>query len=37
VALENNEYLQDKQVNYTPLLVDNTSAIKLAKNSRFHD
>jgi hypothetical protein len=31
------EYLQEKQVNSTPLLVDNTSAIKLAKNPRFHD
>jgi hypothetical protein len=24
-------------VNATPLLIDNTSAIKLAKNPRFHD
>jgi hypothetical protein len=31
------EDLQGKQVNSTPLLVDNTSAIKLAKNPRFHD
>jgi hypothetical protein len=31
------EDLQEKQVNYTTLLVDNTSAIKLAKNPRFHD
>ena len=31
------EYLQEKQENSTPLLVDNTSAIKLAKNPRFHD
>jgi hypothetical protein len=31
------EYLQEKQVNSTPLLVDNTFAIKLAKNPRFHD
>jgi hypothetical protein len=30
------EDLQEKQVNST-LLVDNTSAIKLAKNPRFHD
>jgi hypothetical protein len=29
--------LQEKQVNSTPLLVDNSSAIKLAKNPRFHD
>jgi hypothetical protein len=28
--------LQEKQVNST-LLVDNTSAIKLAKNPKFHD
>jgi hypothetical protein len=31
------EYFQEKQVNYTPLLVDNTYAIKLAKNPKFHD
>jgi hypothetical protein len=31
------EDLQEKQVNYTPLLVDNTYAIKLSKNPRFHD
>jgi hypothetical protein len=32
------EYLQEKQVNSTPgLLVENTFAIKLAKNLRFHD
>ena len=31
------EYLQEKQENSTPLLVDNTSAIKLANNPRFHD
>ena len=31
------EDLQEKQENSTPLLVDNTSAIKLAKNPRFHD
>jgi hypothetical protein len=31
------EDLQDKQVNSSPLLVDNTSAIKLAKNPRFQD
>jgi hypothetical protein len=29
--------LQEKQVNITPLLIGNTSAIKLAKNPRFHD
>ena len=31
------EDLQEKQENSTPLLIDNTSAIKLAKNPRFHD
>ena len=31
------EDLQEKQENSTPLLVDNNSAIKLAKNPRFHD
>ena len=31
------EYLQEKQENSTPLLIDNTSTIKLAKNIRFHD
>jgi hypothetical protein len=31
------EYLQEKQVNSTPLLVNNTSAIKLAKNPKLHD
>jgi hypothetical protein len=31
------EYLQEKHVNSTTLLVDNTSAIKLAKNPIFHD
>jgi hypothetical protein len=31
------EDLQEKQVNSTPLLVDNTFAIKLANNPRFHD
>ena len=31
------EDLQEKQVNATPLLIDKTSAIKLAKNPRFHD
>jgi hypothetical protein len=30
------EYLQEKQVNYTPLLVDNTFAIKLSKKPIFH-
>eukprot|EP00253_Pinus_taeda_P014117 PITA_14117 len=29
--------LQEKQVHSTPLLIDNTSAIKLAKNPKFHD
>ena len=31
------EDLQEKQENSTPLLIDNTFAIKLAKNPRFHD
>jgi hypothetical protein len=31
------EYLQEKQVNSTPLLVDNTFAIMLFKNTKFHD
>jgi hypothetical protein len=31
------EDLQEKQVNSTPLLVDNNFAIKLAKNPTFHD
>eukprot|EP00253_Pinus_taeda_P021996 PITA_21996 len=31
------EYLQVKQVQSTPLMIDNTSAIKLAKNPKFHD
>jgi hypothetical protein len=31
------EDLQEKQVNYTPLLVDNTFEIKLTKNPRYHD
>ena len=31
------EDLQEKQENSTPLLIDNTSTIKLAKNPRFHD
>ena len=31
------EDLQEKQENSPPLLVDNTFAIKLAKNPRFHD
>eukprot|EP00253_Pinus_taeda_P025567 PITA_25567 len=29
--------LQVKQVQSTPLMIDNTSAIKLAKNPKFHD
>eukprot|EP00253_Pinus_taeda_P016950 PITA_16950 len=31
------EYLQVKQVQSTPLMIENTSAIKLAKNPKFHD
>ena len=31
------EDLQEKQENSTPLLINNTYAIKLAKNPRFHD
>ena len=31
------EDLQEKQENSTPSLVDNTYAIKLATNPRFHD
>jgi hypothetical protein len=31
------EDLQVKQVHSTPLMIDNTSAIKLAKNPKFHD
>eukprot|EP00253_Pinus_taeda_P033706 PITA_33706 len=31
------EYLQVKQVQSTPLMIDNTSAIKLAKNPKLHD
>ena len=31
------EDLHEKQENSTPLLVENTSTIKLAKNPRFHD
>jgi hypothetical protein len=31
------EYLQEKQVNSTPLLDDNTYVIGLAKNPKFHD
>ena len=29
--------LQEKQVHSTPLLIDNTSAIKFSKNPKFHD
>jgi len=29
--------LQVKQEQLTPLMIDNTSAIKLAKNPKFHD
>eukprot|EP00253_Pinus_taeda_P002306 PITA_02306 len=31
------EDLQVKQVQSTPLMIDNTSAIKLVKNPKFHD
>eukprot|EP00253_Pinus_taeda_P005522 PITA_05522 len=31
------EDLQVKQVQSTPLMIDNTSAIKLVKNTKFHD
>eukprot|EP00253_Pinus_taeda_P004352 PITA_04352 len=31
------EDLQVKQVHSTPLMIDNTSAIKLAKNPKFHN
>eukprot|EP00253_Pinus_taeda_P005760 PITA_05760 len=31
------EDLQVKQVQSTPLMIDNTSAIRLAKNPKFHD
>ena len=31
------EYLQMKQMHSTPLMVDNNSAIKLAKNPKFQD
>jgi len=31
------EDLQVKQVQSTPLMIDNTSAIKLAKKPKFHD
>ena len=31
------EYLQVKQVHSTPLMIDNTFAINLAKNPTFHD
>eukprot|EP00253_Pinus_taeda_P020484 PITA_20484 len=31
------EDLQVKQVQSTPLMIDNTSAIKLARNPKFHD
>eukprot|EP00253_Pinus_taeda_P012484 PITA_12484 len=31
------EDLQVKQVRSTPLMIDNTSSIKLAKNPKFHD
>ena len=31
------EYLQEKQRASTPLFVDNSSAIQLARNPKFHD
>eukprot|EP00253_Pinus_taeda_P028593 PITA_28593 len=31
------EYFQVEQVQSTPLMIDNTSAINLAKNPKFHD
>ena len=31
------ENLKEKHVNSNPILVDNTSTIKLAKNPIFHD
>ena len=31
------EDLQEKQDNSTPLLIDNNSAVKMAKNPKFHD
>ena len=31
------EYLQVKLVQLNPLMIDNTSAIKLAKSPKFHD
>jgi len=31
------EDLQVKEVQSTPLMIDNTSTIKLAKNPKFHD
>jgi len=31
------EDLWEKQVHSTPLLINNTSTIKLAKNKQFHD
>ena len=31
------EDFQVKQVHLTPLMIDNTLAIKLAKNPKFHD
>jgi len=31
------EYLQIKQVHSTPLMIDYTSAIKLAQNPKLHD
>jgi len=31
------EDLEEKQVHSNPLMIDKTSAIKLAKNPKFHD
>ena len=31
------EYLEENQENSTPLLIENTYAIKLAKDPRIHD
>jgi len=31
------EYLQVKQVQSTPLMIDNTSVIKLVEKPKFHD
>eukprot|EP00253_Pinus_taeda_P036323 PITA_36323 len=31
------QYLQEKQIHSTPIMIENTYAIKLAKNPNFHD